>query len=162
MSTYPYAERFEIHRNLPEVRHGEIWRLITPIFIHFNLMHIVFNMLMLRDMGSLIESRQGAKVLILLAVTIGIGSNLGQYYYNGPYFGGMSGVLYGLLGYIWLRGQCDPASGLHLSPMTLAMMLVWFFLCLANIIPGVANVCHAAGLIMGMVIGAAPLAGRRS
>jgi membrane associated rhomboid family serine protease len=98
---------------LPEVRHGEIWRLLTPIFIHFNLMHIVFNMLMLRDMGSLVESRQGPKVLILLVVTIGIGSNLGQYFYNGPEFGGMSGVLYGLLGYIWLRGQCDPASVAH-------------------------------------------------
>ena len=145
---------------LPEVRHGEIWRLLTPIFIHFNLMHIVFNMLMLRDMGSLVESRQGPKVLILLVVTIGIGSNLGQYFYNGPEFGGMSGVLYGLLGYIWLRGQCDPASGLHLSPMTLAMMLVWFFLCLLKVIPGVANVCHAAGLLMGMMIGAAPLAKR--
>lgn len=149
-----------IGRSLPEVRHGEIWRLITPIFIHYNLMHIVFNMLMLRDMGSLVESRQGAKVLILLAVTIGVGSNMGQYFYSGPGFGGMSGVLYGLLGYIWLRGQCDPASGLHLSPMTLAMMLVWFFLCLLNIIPGVANVCHAAGLLMGMIIGAAPLAKR--
>jgi GlpG protein len=149
------SQRFGI---LTEVRHGEVWRLITPIFIHYNLMHIVFNMLVLRDMGTLIESRQGVKVLLLLVLTIGIGSNVGQYFYSGPFFGGMSGVLYGLLGYIWLRGQCDPASGLHLAPMTLAMMLIWFFLCLLNVIPGAANACHVVGLIMGMIFGAAPLA----
>ena len=145
---------------LPEIRHGEIWRLITPIFIHFNVMHILFNMFILRDLGSLTEGRQGPKTLILLVVTIGIGSNLGQYFYQGPSFGGISGVLYGLLGYIWLRGQCDPGSGLHLAPMTLVVMLVWFFLCLLEIIPGAANACHAVGLIMGMIIGAAPLAKR--
>jgi GlpG protein len=146
--------------SLPEVCHGEIWRLITPIFIHFDLLHIVFNMLMLRDLGSLVEIRQSSKVLILLVVTIGIGSNLGQYFYSGPDFGGMSGVLYGLLGYIWLRGQCDPASGLFLAPMTIAVMIIWFFLCLLGIIPHVANACHAVGLFMGMIIGAAPLAKR--
>ncbi len=145
---------------LPEVQQGEIWRLLTPIFIHFGVMHIVFNMLMLRSLGTLIENRQGAKVLLLLVAAIGIGSNLGQYFYSGPDFGGMSGVLYGLFGYIWLRGQCDPASGLFLDPTTVAMMLIWFFLCLFGVIPHVANVCHAAGLLMGMMIGAAPLVKR--
>jgi GlpG protein len=154
------ALNYALYLSLPLVRQGEIWRLITPIFIHFNIMHILFNMWVLRDFGSLIEMRQSSKTLILLVVTIGIGSNLGQYFYHGPEFGGMSGVLYGLLGYIWLRGQSDPASGLHLAPMTLAMMLVWFFLCLMDIIPGAANACHAVGLVMGMMIGAIPLARR--
>jgi GlpG protein len=149
-----------LYLSLPEVRRGEIWRLITPIFIHFNLMHIVFNMWVLRDFGTLVERRRGSMVLVLLVAFIGIGSNLGQYFYGGPMFGGMSGVLYGLLGYIWLRGQCDPSSGLHLDPTSLAMMLIWFFLCLMDIIPGAANACHAAGLVMGMIIGAAPLAKR--
>ena len=147
---------------LPEVRAGEIWRLLTPIFLHFNVMHILFNMIFLRDNGSLIESRQGSKVLILLVVVIGIGSNLGQYFFagEGPEFGGMSGVLYGLLGYTWLRGYCDPSSGLRLAPTTLVVMLVWLFLCLAGIIPHVANGTHVVGLIMGILIGAAPLVKR--
>jgi len=147
-------------RNLPEVCHGQIWRLITPIFIHFGVLHIVFNMLMLRDLGSLIEIRQSSKTFVLLVVIIGIGSNLGQYYYGGPGFGGMSGVLYGLLGYIWVRSQCDPASGLFLAPMTITVMIVWFFLCLFGVIGSVANACHVVGLLMGMIIGAAPLAKR--
>jgi GlpG protein len=150
------ALSYALYLSLPQVRQGEIWRLITPIFIHFNLMHIVFNMWVLWDLGSLVENRQGSKALIFLVVIIGIGSNLGQYFYSGPGFGGMSGVLYGLLGYIWLRGHTDPASGLHLAPMTLGIMLVWFFLCLTEVIPGAANACHAVGLIMGMIIGAVP------
>jgi GlpG protein len=141
---------------LPEVCHGQVWRLLTPIFIHGDVLHILFNMWWLRDLGSLVEHRQGSKTLLVLVVVIGIGSNLGQYFYSGPAFGGMSGVLYGLLGYIWLRGQSDPDSGLYLPPMTLGIMLIWFFLCLVGIIPGVANVCHAAGLLMGMIIGAFP------
>jgi GlpG protein len=155
-----FISRNPFVQDLPEVRQGQIWRLITPIFIHFGVPHIVFNMLMLRDFGSLIESRQGAKVLLALAVVIGIGSNLGQYFYGGPDFGGMSGVLYGLLGYVWLRSHCDPASGLYLAPMTLTIMLVWFFLCLFGIIPHEANACHAYGLGMGMMIGAAPMVKR--
>src|SRR5262249_30186577 len=99
--------------SLPEIRHGEVWRLITPIFIHFGVLHIVFNMLWLRDLGSMIEGRQSSTYLVLLVVVIAAGSNLGQFYFgHGPAFGGMSGVVYGLLGYIWLRGKFDPASGL--------------------------------------------------
>jgi GlpG protein len=159
-ATAPVLNVLQISRylhGLPEVRQGQLWRLITPIFIHFSLLHIAFNMLMLRSLGTMIEFRQGFRTLLGLVVVIGIGSNLGQYYYGGPLFGGMSGVLYGLLGYIWMRGQCDPASRLVLDPMTLAMMLVWFVLCLVGIIPGVANACHACGLGLGLLLGALPL-----
>jgi GlpG protein len=142
---------------LPEVRQGEIWRLITPIFIHLGIMHIIFNMMVLRDLGSLVESRRGSWVLLVLVLTLAIGSNLGQYFFAGPQFGGMSGVLYGLLGYVWLRGICDPASGLYLPPTSLMIMLVWFFLCLSGLIGNVANGAHAVGLVMGIIIGAAPI-----
>jgi len=143
--------------DLPEVRQGEIWRLITPIFIHFNIPHILFNMMVLRDLGALVESRRGTGVYLILVLTLAIGSNLGQYYYVNGDFGGMSGVIYGLLGYVWLRGICDPASGMHLAPMSLAIMLVWFVLGWFGVIGPVANGAHAVGLIMGIIIGAAPI-----
>jgi len=65
-------------------------------------------------------------------------------------FGGMSGVVYGLLGYIWLRGKFDPGSGLYLHPSTVTMMAIWFVACFTPIIPHVANAAHAAGLVMGL------------
>jgi GlpG protein len=145
---------------LPEIRHGEVWRLITPIFIHFGLLHILFNMLWLRDLGSMIEARQGSWMLALLVLIIAAGSNLAQFYYGGrhfqpggPDFGGMSGVVYGLLGYIWIRGKFDPGSGLYVHSYTVTMMIIWFFACFTPLVPNVANGTHAAGLVMGMAWG---------
>ena len=91
--------------------------------------------------------------LALLVVVIGVCSNLAQYYYSGPVFGGMSGVVYGLLGYIWIRGKFDPGSGLYLHPQTVIMMLIWFVACFTPLVPHVANTVHAVGLVIGIVWG---------
>lgn len=151
------SEQFGGNRNLdtmlPEVRHGEFWRLFTPMFIHFGWLHIFFNMLWLRDLGSMIEARQSMLHLALLVLVIAACSDFGQYFISGPVFGGMSGVVYGLLGYIWIRGKFDPASGLYLHPSTVNMMLIWFVLCYTNLLGPVANTAHAVGLGMGIVWG---------
>lgn len=140
--------------NLPEVSHGQVWRLVTPIFIHMGVLHILFNMLWLLDLGSMIEGRQGPLVLIALVFVTAVASNLAQYHFGGsPAFGGMSGVVYGLFGYVWLRANSDPASGLFLRPTTVTLMMVWFFACLVGIIPNVANWTHAVGLMLGMAWG---------
>ena len=139
---------------LPEIRHGEVWRLITPIFIHFHVLHILFNMLWLRDLGSMIEGRQSSTYLLVLILVIAAGSNLAQFYFgHAPNFGGMSGVVYGLLGYIWIRGKFDPASGLFLHPSTVTMMLIWLVACFSGILGPIANYAHLAGLLMGAAWG---------
>ena len=138
----------------PEIKHGEIWRLLTPIFIHFSALHIIFNLLWLRDLGSMVEGRQSTLHLLALVVVIGVGSNVTEMLYShNPIFGGMSGVVYGLLGYIWVRGKMDPASGLMLHPSTVTMMLIWFFICLTGKVGNIANGAHAGGLLMGMAWG---------
>ena len=147
------ANMIEWHRGLPEIRHGQLWRLITPIFIHFGVLHLLFNMLWLRDLGSMIEARHSWWYLLLLVVVIAACSNLAQFFFSGPMFGGMSGVVYGLLGYIWTRGKFDPASGLFLHPTTVVMMLIWFVACFTPLIPHVANATHAVGLAMGCAWG---------
>ncbi|MCX6913145.1 MAG: rhomboid family intramembrane serine protease [Verrucomicrobia bacterium] len=139
--------------SLPEIQHGQVWRLITPIFIHFDPLHILFNMLWLRDLGSMIEGRQSSWTLAALVLVIAVCSDLVQYFVAGPVFGGMSGVVYGLLGYIWMRGKFDPGSGLFLNPTTVTMMIIWFFACFTPLIPHVANGAHAAGLIIGLAWG---------
>ena len=136
--------------SLSEIRHGQLWRLVTPIFIHFGPLHIIFNMLWLRDLGSMIEGRQSTWTLGGLVLALAVGSNLAQFWFGGPMFGGMSGVVYGLLGYIWLRGKFDPGSGLYVHPSTVAMMIIWFLACFTPIVPHVANAAHAAGLVMGL------------
>ncbi len=139
---------------LEEIRHGQLWRLLTPIFIHFGPLHLLFNMLWMRDLGSMIEARQSSFHLAALVVVIAVCSNFAQYAIgHSPTFGGMSGVVYGLLGYIWMRGKFDPASGLFLHQYTVMMMLIWFFACLFRLIPGVANIVHTVGLLIGLAWG---------
>lgn len=138
---------------LPEIRAGEVWRLFTPVLLHFNFLHVVFNVLWLHDLGGMIEGRQKSWLLALLVAVLAVVSNLAQYGAGGPIFGGMSGVVYGLLGYVWLRGKFDPASGLFLHPHTVVMMIIWFFVCLIGLIPHVANTAHGAGLVIGMAWG---------
>ena len=138
---------------LKEVQQGQVWRLLTPIFIHYGILHIFFNMLCLRDLGSMIEGRQSTWLLGLMVVIIAICSNVAEFFLgHTPNFGGMSGVVYGLFGYIWLRGKFDPACGLFLHQTTVIMMIVWFFICLTGYL-GAANIIHAVGLAMGMAWG---------
>jgi GlpG protein len=138
---------------LPELRSGQIWRLFTPMLIHFNILHILFNMLWLKDLGSMIEARQSTLTLALLALVTAAGSNLAQYFWAGPMFGGMSGVVYALLGYVWMRGKYDPASGLFVPPPTVTMMLIWFVAGWTGILGPIANMAHGAGLVLGMAWG---------
>ena len=134
-----------------EIRTGQFWRLITPIFIHGGLIHLIFNMLWIKDLGSLIESREGPVKLGLMVVVIAALSNVGQCLASGPFFGGMSGVVFGLFGYIWIRGKCAPRSGFAMDPTTIGLMIAWFFICFFGMLgPGIANTAHGVGLVAGM------------
>lgn len=138
---------------LQEILNGQVWRLITPIFIHFGIIHLLFNMLWLKDLGMMIEYHQNSWILAALVIVIGVTSNLGQYFISGPSFGGMSGVVYGLLGYIWIRGKFDPRSGLYLHKTIVVWMIAWFVLCLTGVIGNVANTAHGVGLAVGILWG---------
>lgn len=140
--------------DLSEIRNGEFWRLLTPAFVHTNVLHLLFNMLWLLDLGSMIESRLGSGRLGLKIILFGVLSNLAQFFWmESGAFCGLSGVNYGLFGYMWVRGRLDPRSGLYLHPLTVAMMVLWFFVCLTGKIPNVANMGHAAGFGLGILWG---------
>jgi GlpG protein len=149
--------------SLFEIRRGEVWRLFTPMFIHFGFPHLFFNMLWMLDLGTMIERRQSSRMLLALVLVIAALSNFGQYLIGGAGFGGMSGVVYGLIGYIWLRGKFDLTSGLFLHSSTVIMAVVWFVLCLVGIIPHVANTAHSVGFGLGLAWGfiSATIATRR-
>lgn len=136
-----------------EIRQGQWWRLWSPIFLHFGLLHIIFNMLVFKDFGPLIEHQHGIKRALIWVAIIALFSNVAQYLVQGPQFGGMSGVLFGLLGIIWTYKVFNPESEFSLPKSSVTMLLVWFFLCLFGLIPNIANTAHASGLTVGMLIG---------
>ncbi|MCO6453733.1 MAG: rhomboid family intramembrane serine protease [Pirellulaceae bacterium] len=156
-----------------QVRQGQLWRTVTPIFLHFGLMHLIFNMLVLYYLGSQIEDRVGTVRFGLLVLTIAVLSNVGQYAVErSPLFGGMSGVGYGLFGYVWMKTLHDPGSGMYISPLNVMLMLGFFVLCvlrefppldevLGSFLPRVANTAHGVGLALGAAWGYLPLWWRR-
>ncbi len=140
--------------SLAEVRHGEVWRLLTPILLHFGALHLLFNMMWLWDLGRIIEGRKGVLPFLRFILVIGIASNLVQYGFTGsPLFGGMSGVVYGLLSYFWVLGRYDPGFGFVLQKQTVIMMLGWFVLCWIGLLGPIANWGHTAGLVGGLAWG---------
>ncbi len=86
-----------------QIRRGEVWRLITPVFLHRDLLHILFNMSWLIFLGRQIEERIGKWKLLLLVALIGIAANVAQYIMSGPFFLGFSGVAVGFATFIWMR-----------------------------------------------------------
>ena len=136
---------------LAEVRKGEVWRLFTPMFLHFGLLHLLFNIIWLRDLGGFLQHRFGAAYLLVFILAVAGVSNLVQLASSGPRFGGLSGVNYGLLGFLWLRGKFDRGGFWQLNPQIVQFMIAWFVLCF--FMPGVANGAHAGGLLFGMATG---------
>jgi GlpG protein len=148
---------------LHDIFSGQVWRLVTPIFLHFGFLHILFNMMWLRSLGTQVESREGPRALLMFVLFVGVFSNLAQLYVPWilsatfmPRFGGMSGVVYGLLGYVWLRGRRDPRSGYSLPPTVVVFMLVWLVLGFVNVIGPIANWAHLGGLALGLVAALRP------
>jgi len=138
---------------------GEYWRLVTPIFLHFGLFHLVFNGLWTWELGRRIEPFTGSIHTFVIVLLMAVASNLGQYLWGGPsLFGGMSGVVYGLLGYVWIRHKVSPRPQLAIPPGLLGFMLFWLLLGMSGIIDllmsgSIANAAHAVGLVTGMILG---------
>ncbi len=143
---------------LSEVFDGQIWRLVSPIFVHYSFFHIGMNMYILSIFGSQIEKRKGSRFLVLFILLTATISNLAEYKITGNNeFGGMSGVNYGLFGYIWIKSKFDPGDGLFIDQINVVILMGWFFICFViNGFGGVggvgiANWVHAGGLITGSV-----------
>lgn len=136
---------------------GEVWRLLTPIFLHFGVFHFLFNSLWMWDLGRRLEILQGKWAFLAFVVVTGVASNLTQYLWGGsPTFGGMSGVVYALVGFIAVRQRISPHPLVAVSPALIGFMLFWLVLCMTGVVDyfisgSVANAAHLGGLVAGVV-----------
>ncbi|GAA0813010.1 rhomboid family intramembrane serine protease GlpG [Colwellia sp. D2M02] len=125
-------------------------RVLGPAFFHFSLLHIVFNTMWWWQLGGSIEKTLGKGTLINLLLLSAIVSNLGQYLVSGPNFGGLSGVVYALVGFVWWYGYLAPEKGLSLSKPIVGFLLFWLILGFVDLLPvNVANTAHLLGLLSG-------------
>ncbi|MEJ5281998.1 rhomboid family intramembrane serine protease [Pseudomonas sp. MYb541] len=138
---------------------GQWWRLVTPMLIHFGILHLAMNGMWYWELGRRIEARQGSINLLGLTLLFSLVSNYAQYVFGGPgLFGGLSGVLYGLLGHCWIFQLLSPNPAYRLPRGVLVMMLVWLLLCLSGLVSmigfgEIANAAHVGGLVIGCLTG---------
>ncbi len=138
---------------------GQWWRLLTPMLIHFGILHLAMNSLWYWELGRRIEARQGSVMLLGLTLLFSLAANFAQYLHAGPsLFGGLSGVLYGLLGHCWIFQRLAPTPAYRLPPGVLVMMLVWLLICMTGIFEllqfgAIANAAHVGGLLAGCLTG---------
>ncbi|MGB4739460.1 MAG: rhomboid family intramembrane serine protease [Fuerstiella sp.] len=133
---------------------GEFWRFVGPIFIHLDCLHILFNMMWFRAMGCAIEFVRGTTKFVLLVLILAVVSNLAQVLWAGPNFGGASGVVFGLIGYVWMKGKTQPEIGIGLQHQTVVYSVLWLVLCMTGALGPIANAAHLGGFLCGIVIGA--------
>ena len=153
---------FELVRGRPVFieGNGQPWRLITPVFLHFGWTHIVFNSLWCWDLGKRIEGALGSLNMLGLFLVTAIVSNTAQDWVTGPVlFGGLSGVVYGLLGFAFVAGRLNPRwSALAPAVPIMLFMVGWLVFCMSGLVDvlgfSVANAAHLSGLLCGAAIGA--------
>ena len=155
------TEQWWYEGGLSDVRRGQVWRLVTPILVHFGAIHLIFNMFWLFDLGGQIERARGSGFLLGLVLAASIVPNVSEYFWSGPFFGGMSGVVYALFGYVWIKGKYEPHLNLGVSQQTVVIMLVWLVICMVGIIPNVANMAHLMGLVVGVAMAYGPIEFRK-
>ncbi|APE03709.1 rhomboid family intramembrane serine protease GlpG [Alteromonas mediterranea] len=140
----------------------EWWRLLGPAFIHFSALHIIFNLLWWAMLGAKIERTLGMSMLLIVFIVSATISNAAQAIFSEPVqgnlylFGGLSGVVYAVMGFVWWLGWLRPGWGLSLPNSIVGFMLVWLVLGYADILwVSMANAAHTAGLISGCLLAAA-------
>lgn len=137
---------------------GQLWRLLSPAFLHFGWMHLIFNMMWLWYFGRQVETLQGSLRMLTILLVAGIGANLAQYATGTVLFGGMSGVDFALLAYVWLMSRRAPHSGFFVPQMLVVFMLGWMVFTMTDMAAwvgfgNVANEAHLGGLVVGLLLG---------
>lgn len=128
----------------------EIYRLVTPALMHGSLSHIVFNLFWWFWLGSQLEKEHGKRWLLNLSLVSALAAHTLQYIMENPWFLGLSGVVYGLLGYCWIAQKLNRLS-FSVPNGIFVMMLIWLVVGFTDYLPvPMANWAHLGGLLAGM------------
>ena len=134
---------------------GEPWRLISSIFPHAGIFHLIFNVLWLWALGSRMESVFGTARYAAAILLFAAASSCAEFAFSLAGGVGLSGVVYGLFGFLWIAARRDRRFAGAIGRQTAALLIGWFFLCIVLTETGamnVANVAHGAGAVSGILL----------
>ncbi len=149
-----------------KIRQGEVWRLYSPVLLHGNWLHILFNMAWLWLLGRQIEQRIGIFRYLVLSLIVGIIANIAQYIMSGPEFLGYSGIVMGMVGFIWMRQKMAPWEGYPLNPTIVRFVVIYVaillvlemlslgldFFHVTELYANIANTAHIIGGLTGVLL----------
>lgn len=153
-----------------KLRQGEIWRLFSPIFLHGDLLHLLFNMLWLFVLGKQIEAHLGPARYLSFIFLAAAFTNTAQYLMGGPNFIGFSGVLCAMITYVYVRQRKAPWEGYQMQRSTFIFIMLFIFgmlgiqlisfvlqMTLGETLPSmIANTSHLSGAALGLLLGITP------
>lgn len=133
----------------PEWLQGELWRMVSPIFLHVSYYHI-FYMVWLYLLGKEIELAYSSQRLIVMCLLFGVIGNFAQYYATDPRFAGSSGVVFGLIAYTWAHSRWMPKPKITMSEH---LIILVFILIIADILlyGEIAHWAHLGGAAAGLM-----------
>jgi len=139
----------------PLVAAGDYWRLLTPIFLHIGLLHLVFNMYALLVLGNVVEQLYGSARFFFLYLISGIGGTIGSYLFSTSISAGASGAIFGVSGISLIAGyryrDRIPANFKSIVGRGIVPFVV-YNLAYGLLNKGIDNFAHLGGLITGAAL----------
>jgi rhomboid protease GluP len=141
----------------PALTRGEWWRLLTSVFVHAGLLHLAFNMLVLRGIGGLTERLFGNAGFLILYVLAGLGGSLaGVYWHPVTPAVGASGALFGVYGgvvgfLVRQRSSIPPDALRSLGRGAVGFVVLNTLISLT--LPNIDMAGHVGGLVTGALAG---------
>jgi rhomboid protease GluP len=127
------------------------WRLVMAVFLHGSILHIVFNMWVLMDIGPQIEELYGSARYLFIYVVTGVGGYLVSSAF-GHFSVGGSGALLGLIGVLLAMTTGRRSAGMQMLRGQLIRWLIYIGVW-GLLFPGIDNWAHGGGLATGFILG---------
>ncbi len=134
----------------PVFGYGRWWTVLSAGWLHANLLHIVFNMLWVRQLGpAAVEFYGASRTIVIYTVACVAGfllsSTAGLFFGGAGFTLGASAPIFGLFGALVYYGQRTGSSLIRGQALTYAVILFIF----GFVMPGIDNYAHAGGFIGG-------------
>jgi rhomboid protease GluP len=134
----------------PDIRAGQIWRLVTAIYLHGGLIHLFFNSFALMNLGPLIEESFGPRKFFMIYTTTGIAGFAASTLYSQRLSVGASGAIFGLLGFALVYGRYRSGPAGRAIAEQLMRWLIFGIILL--FIPNIDNAAHVGGAVTGALL----------
>lgn len=131
------------------------WTFVTTVFPHGGILHVMFNVIWIWQLGRVIESRLGSPATLILALLSAAFASASQLLAGGAPIG-LSGVVYAFAAFAWARSRFDPKFRGVINNGTRDFFIVWFFFCIVATKLGVLNIANSAhfgGAVIGLSLG---------